>query len=89
MEKLYRFSWDCGRSGNVEGIFIATEDEVDSAIYKDVYFGEILGKYSEIYGVLEEHDLEVLDVSDITIQELKKVSGRNISGYNPLEYIKD
>ncbi|MCC0764744.1 hypothetical protein IR151_17255 [Clostridioides sp. ES-S-0006-03] len=88
MEKLYRFNWDCGIGGDVEGMFIATEDEVGSAMDKDVYFGEILGKHSEVYGVLEEHDLEVLDVSDTTVQELKKVLGRSISGYNPLEYIK-
>lgn len=89
MGKLYKFSWDYGRSGNVEGVFIATEDEVDSAMYKEVWFGEILGKHSNVYGILEEHDLEILDVSDITIQELKKVLGRSISGYNPLEYIED
>ncbi len=89
MEKLYRFSWDYGRSGNVEGVFIATEDEIDSAMYKEVWFGDILGKHSDVYGILEEHDLEILDVSDITIQELKKVLGRSISGYNPLEYIED
>lgn len=87
MERLYRFSWDCGRSGDVEGVFIATDEEVSSSIGKEVYFGEILGKHSEVYGILEEGDLDTLSVSDNTVKELRETIGRTISGYNPLEYI--
>lgn len=54
-----------------------------------VDFGEALGKHSEIYGNLEEGDLDILDVSESTIEDLERVIGRNISGYNPLDYIVD
>ena len=54
MKKLYKFYWDCGRQGDIESIFIATEKDIKANIGEEVYFGEILGKHSEIYGILEE-----------------------------------
>ena len=87
MKKLYKFYWDCGRLGDVESIFIAEEDDVKSAIGKEVYFGEILGKHSEVYGDLEKEDFEELKVSNETIEELAEVIGDTISGYNPLKYL--
>lgn len=40
MLKLYSFYWDCGRMGNLDGLFVAEESTVESAIGKEVYFGE-------------------------------------------------
>lgn len=89
MNNLYRFYWNCGRMGDVEGIFIATEEEVEAALGKTVYFGEILGKHSEIYGELDRGDLTKLEVSDTTVSELLAVVGKTVSGYNPLEYLQE
>lgn len=87
MKKLYRFGWDCGRQGNVDGLFVAEEDDVKKAIGKRIYFGEILGKHSEVYGDLEEADIEVItgDQAVISIFEEHDIS----SGYNPLDYIEE
>ena len=87
MNKLYKFNWDCGRQGSVDGLFIADEKVIDVALGNEVSFGEILGKHSDVYGYLEECDLAVLDVSETTVDELRNVLGSNISGYNPLDYI--
>ena len=88
MKKLYKFYWDCERQGEVEGIFIADETELENAIGKSVYFGEILGKHSEVYGVLEKEDIEEMKVSKNTLEELEKILGNSISGYNPLSYVE-
>lgn len=80
--KLWKFHWDYGRSGDVRGLFKATQEEIDKAIGNEVYFGEILGKHSEVYGVLEECDLTL--VSDNPVE----VNVASESGYNPLEYIQ-
>lgn len=88
MKKLWSFYWDCGCQGYVEGIFIATEAEVSKAIGCEVYFGEILGKHSDVYGTVEEGEIKELKVSQSTVTELLSVIGRNISGYNPLDYIE-
>jgi hypothetical protein len=88
MKKLYKFYWDCGRQGDVEGMFIAEENEVQNAIGKEVYFGEILGKHSEVYGTIEEGDIAEIQVSETTIKEIEQIIGSTISGYNPLNYIQ-
>lgn len=88
MKKLYKFYWDCGRQGDVRGMFIAEETEVKNAIGQEVSFGEILGKHSDIYGTLEDGEITEVKVSETTIKEMEEVLGSNISGYNPLNYIK-
>lgn len=84
---LWKFYWDCGRSGSISGLFVATEEEVKSAIGKKAYFGEVLGKHSEVYGELEEGDIKKLDVSPQAVEEVSKHLGSNWSGFNPLNYI--
>ena len=80
-ECLWSFYWDCGRQGDVEGLFKATREEVENAIGKEVYFGEILGKHSEVCGTLEEGEIKL--VSDNPIEVMNATE----SGYNPLEYL--
>ena len=87
---LYSFYWDCGRMGSVEGLFLATEKEVKAAIGKEVYFGEILGKHSEIYGTLEADEITLVSDDQEKVEWLSSLFEYTcISGYNPLEYIQD
>lgn len=89
MKKVYKFHWDCGRQGDVRGVFIAESDKVDALIEsgKTIYFGEILGKHSEIYGSLSKSDLKVLteNPEEVALVERLELS----SGYNPLDYISE
>jgi len=87
MKKLYKFHWDCGRMGNVRGTFSADDLYVKSCIGKQVYFGEILGKHSDVYGNLEEKDLTVLSDDQDFIEKFEKLIGD--SGYNPLSYMNE
>ena len=90
MKKIYRFCWDVGRMGTVEGIFIADSNEVEKQIGKEVYFGEILGKHSEICGTLDNEDLEIKSDDPAFVEKCIEVFGDGtISGYNPLDYIYD
>ena len=82
-ECLWSFYWDCGRQGEVEGLFKATREEVENAIGKEVYFGEILGKHNEIYGMIEEGEIELVSDNPIEVMSAKE------SGYNPLEYLSE
>lgn len=86
---LWKFKWDCGRQGYLKGLFIAPKSEVESIIGKEIYFGEVLGKHSEIFGELEDSDLEQVDASDALIEELEKLFGATVSGYNPLNYLPE
>lgn len=89
MKKLYKFFWDCGRMGEVEGLFIADDKEVKEAIGEHVSFGEILGKHSDVYGTLDDGDLTMLEVPESVLDILEDAIGsKTISGYNPLSYIR-
>ena len=62
MKKLYKFYWDCGRMGSLEGVFVAEETELKAAIGKTIDFGEALGKHSEIDGPLLDKDITEISV---------------------------
>lgn len=87
MLKLYRFFWDAGRQGHVEGVFAEDSETVKKSIGKDVHFGEILGKHSEVQGILEDEDLTILCEDKDFIQKATEYKLIPI-GYNPLDYIE-
>lgn len=81
---LYRFTLDCGRMGSLDGLFTATDAEVKDIIGKHVYFGEVLGKHSEIAADMEAENFERLtDNPDFvkTFEQFKCASGTNPFGY--------
>ena len=83
---VYKFYWDCGRQGDLSGVFVATRQQIKNIIGKDVSFGEVLGKHSEIYGVLEEVDITLLTEEPIAVRNFEDFGFEN--GYNPLHYIE-
>lgn len=85
---LWKFYWECGRQGDVEGLFVATEEKVNEAIGKDVYFGEILGKHSEVEGTIEDGEIVKVDLDSEIIEKVSKILGNTWSGYNPLNYVR-
>ena len=89
MLKLYRFCWPQRRGGDVEGLFVEDSDVVENAIGSDVYFGEICGKHSDVYGTLDEEDLTVISEDQEKVNWLVDILGRSISGYNPFDYIEE
>lgn len=87
MKGVYEFFWDYGRMGEVSGVFIADEVDVKKIIGKNIYFGEILGKHSEVYGVIEEKDIELKTNDQAFISKFEEIMGEDWStGYSPLDY---
>lgn len=87
MKKLYKFEKDFGRMGEISGVFVAEQDEIDALIGKTVYFGEALGKHSDISVKLTNDHFTVKSEDEEFIEKLCRVfGGSNISGYNPLDY---
>jgi len=85
MVGIYRFYADFGRSGTLEGIFLSTAEDVQDAIGKHVYFGEVLGKFSDIGGTLTEDDITLVTDEADAVAVFAKYDLS--SGYNPLSYI--
>lgn len=84
MKGIYKLNIDYGRMGEVEGVFIDTEERVNALIGKYIYFGEILGKHSEICGHLESGDVELLTTDQKAVEVVEKYKLE--SGYNPFYY---
>lgn len=84
---LYKFNFDCGRMGELNGIFIADSKDVESVIGKEVYFGEVLGKHSEIYGTIDEGEIKLItdDPEVVSLMEENNIS----TGFNPLDYVEE
>lgn len=84
---VYKFFLDCGRMGFLDGVFVAIKSDVDKIIGKTIYFGEVLGKHSDIvYGITKD-DIELVtdDPKVVMLFEEHDLS----SGYNPLDYYEE
>ena len=88
-EVLAKFHWDCGRMGSLDGLFTTDTDALEAAYGKQVCFGEVLGKHSDIYGTLTAKDITIVSTDTKFIDQLREVIGSyyTISGFNPLEYL--
>ena len=83
MKALFKMVFDCGRMGELEGVFIANTEDVDYLIKNkiSIYFGEVLGKYSEISGTLDESEIKTITTDENIINVVKEYELE--SGYNP------
>ena len=45
---LYKFHWNCGGMGDLDGVFFATQKEIS----------EIIGKHGEVFGKVKAKDGE-------------------------------
>ena len=86
MKALYRLKFDCGRQGELKGIFIAETEDVKFLVENkvSVYFGEVLGKHSEIYGTVERQEIEEITKEQNVLDIVEKYGLSN--GHNPFEY---
>lgn len=89
---LYKFYYDCGRMGDLSGLFVAFIDEVDRLNGREVYFGEVLGKHSDIAITFDKDDtsIELLSHDQEKISWLVEINDGDgtISGFNPLDYLE-
>lgn len=85
---LFKFEWNCGRCGTLTGIFESDKETVAKLIGREVYFGEVLGKHSEVQGEIKQDEIRCLTEDEDFILKAKEL-GLVPMGINPLEYLKD
>lgn len=98
---LYRLSCDFGRMGRVEGIFTATKEDVRALQGRTIYFGEILGKHSQVALEIDEGAIQLIDKYGPFVEQAEQLLGHHIrdpwtpwdsytiSGYNPFGYVTE
>ena len=91
MEKLLvKYHEDFGRMGSLDGLFICTKTQLESIKNLDIYFGEVLGKHSEIISDEAYKHCEIVQTKDGDIEVLERLLGEGtISGFNPLDYTEE
>lgn len=89
MRKLYKFYVDYGRLGELEGLFVADERDVIDLDGKTLYFGDVLGKHSDIELEIESDMFTEVDVPVESINAIEKELGATWSGFNPVEMFED
>lgn len=87
MLKLYKFTADHGRYGCLTGVFVEDDERVTKALGKNVYFGEVLGKHSEVEVDLNEHHFKVITEDQPFISQFEKLG--LATGYNPFDFMED
>lgn len=83
-KNLYRFFVDCGRSGDLEGLFVATPGELEEAYGHKLYFGEVLGKHSDVTVDFQPEDVELVTDDQDFVKKLVEFVGDPVSGFDPL-----
>lgn len=86
---LVRYNVEFGRMGDLEGLFVTTHEEMTNALGKQVYWGEVLGKHSEIYHDLQIEELTIVTDDQDFIANLVLYVGSDISGFNPIAKIAE
>jgi G:T/U-mismatch repair DNA glycosylase len=83
---IYKLSLDCGRMGTLQGVFIATDRQVKELVSSkiEVYFGEILGKHSEVWSAIEKKHIKLLTTDSKAVEVVEKYDLSN--GVNPFNY---
>lgn len=87
MKGIYRFYWDCGRSGELNGVFVADSVDVEKAIGREIYFGEVLGKHSEISGKIEANEIALVSDDPGDVQTFERLGLE--TGHNPITTLAD
>lgn len=83
MEAICRF-WIDGRYGNLSGIFVADVDKLEELVGEELYFGEVLGKHSEVIYTFHMESIEVITKDSEAISIFNRYQME--TGYNPLDY---
>lgn len=83
---IFKFNFDCGRQGELEGVLVSTKEKVDTLVKSEmeVYFGEVLGKHSEVVGPIDEGELIFVSDKEDVVRAVEEYG--LTSGYNPFDY---
>jgi len=86
MKAVYKFKHDFGRYGKLKGIFVADDSEIENLIGKEIYFGEVLGKHSEVIVEIIPESIVCMEWADQDF--VNKFEKLHLScGYDPRRYM--
>ena len=87
MKKLFKFYENCGRMGDLSGIFIAEQEDVDKLLGKEIWLGEVLGKHSGISVTIDADSITALTDDQDFIEKFEEFGCA--SGIDLFDYLND
>ena len=72
-KNVYRFHANFRRFGKLEGIFTATPEDVEEKIGEHLYYGEVLGKHSEIQLDLKEKHINLVSEDSEDVETIERL----------------
>jgi hypothetical protein len=91
MKVLIGYSIDCGRSGDIDGLFVCEQEDLYKLLDTEIYLGEVLGKHSQVsikFKSLDDLDIKSND-QDFIAKLLDLFPGETLSGFNPFHYLRE
>lgn len=87
MNTLYRMYIDCGRMGNLYATFVSTPEQINNLIGEKIYFGEVLGKHSEVIVTMKPEHFKILTEDQDFIDKFQEYVLE--SGHVPFYYLEE
>ena len=87
MNTLYKMHIDCGRMGDLYATFVSTPEVIQSLIGTKVYFGEVLGKHSEVIVTMKPEHFKILTQDQDFIDKFQEYGLE--AGHVPFYYIEE
>lgn len=85
MRGIYRFQIHCGRMGDLAGVFTAESEDIEKIDGQTVYFGEVLGKHSEVeVDIDSEKHIKLISSSPADVEMFDRLELS--TGYDPFDY---
>jgi hypothetical protein len=76
--------------GDLDGMFVCDKADLEKLYGKTVYFGEVLGKHSDVEIEVDEGCFEIKTEDQEFIAKFIEIMGDGtISGYSPFDYIDE
>lgn len=91
MKRLIRYSASFGSMGELSGIFLLLNDEEWFGLERliedetEVWFGEVFGRHSDIYGAVEEGEISIVTEDQEWLDLTVSLEIDLDSGINPLQ----
>ena len=89
MKGIFKFCANVGRIGNLNGIFVSNSKDIQSLIdsEREIYFGECLGKHSDISFPLNKEYFSLVSYDSNFINMFESAGME--SGTNPMKIYRD
>ena len=87
MKAIWKLDLDYGRDGDLQGIFVAEKEDLDAIDGKTLYFGDALGRHSNVTKVCNlSKDIKKVTDNAEAVAMFEKYDME--IGYNPLAYLE-